>query len=115
MPGTNGDATFAASTSAPDSQVVNRTTSTTGLSTDINPSSFGQNIKITARSRRGPRQRTVPQRRRPDRHESGAPSGITVFSFQYLLPGTHSLTAVYPGDVHYEGSSGGPVSQVVTR
>src|SRR5207245_342403 len=44
----NGDASNAATTSAPDTQVVNRASSTTSLTTDVNPSSFGQNVKLIA-------------------------------------------------------------------
>jgi hypothetical protein len=112
----NSDACYSARTSAVYSQAVYRATSTTSLTADINPSFFGQVVKLTATV-------TVGASGRVSFYDAGSligtaavnASGLAILNVGNLLPGTHTLTATYPGDSHYEASAAAPHTQVVTQ
>jgi len=112
-----GDSDFAGSTSAAVSQTVNKASSSTTLTSSLNPSTSGQSVTLTA-------------------NVSGQFSGVATGSVTFsngssslgsaslsnnmatltatALPvGTDSITAVYSGDSNFTGSTSGALSQVV--
>jgi Bacterial Ig-like domain (group 3) len=117
----SGDAGNATSTSAPLSEVVNKVTSTTGLTSSANPASAGVNVSFTA---------TVT---------GTAPTGTVAFTdggatiagcgavaligsgnaltatcaTSTLSASTHSIVAAYAGNAGNAASSSAPLSQVV--
>ncbi len=112
----SGDACYATKNSAAYSQLVYRAPSTTNLTSDINPSFFSQNVKLTAAV-------TVGATGRVSFFDGGGligtaavnGSGIATLNVDNLLPGSHTLSATYPGDSHYSGSASGPYTQVVGK
>jgi hypothetical protein len=113
-----GDGTYLPSTSAALSQVVNKATTTAGLTSAPNPSTQGQPVTFMA---------TIsPQ-------FAGSPTGnVTfkdghmnlgqgrlggnhqaMFTTSSLSQGTHSITAVYAGDTNFTGSTSSILMQVV--
>ena len=113
-----GAGTFAGSTSAVFSQVVNKAASTTSLASSLNPSNFGQSVTFTA---------AVSS-------SSGAPSGTVAFKdgsttlgtaiisggkatfpIGALAAGTHSITAVYGGSVDFNGGTSAALTQTVDK
>ena len=111
-----GDASFAASTSTAVSQVIGKASSTTTLTSSLNPSAYGQSVTFTA---------TVsPQ-------FSGTPTGTVVFKdgtktlksvtlsggvasymVSTLAVGSHGITANYNGSMDFTASSA-PLTQTV--
>ena len=113
----SGDANTSASTSAQTLVTVSPPSTTTLLSSSVNPSSFNQPITFTA---------TLQLT------STGTPTGAVTFydgpnsigtgtvannSAQLTIPGSslgaHSITAVYSGDANFSGSTSSALSQVV--
>jgi len=114
-----GDTSFAGSTSAALTQVVNKASTTTSVVSSVNPSVLGQSVMLTA---------TVTP------SGSGTPSGTVTFmdgattlgtstlnnsaqatfTTTALTVGSHSITAVYGGDANFAGSTSSALSQVVS-
>ena len=113
----NGDACFNTKASANYAQLVYRAGTTTSLSTDINPSNYGQSVVLTATVS------PVGVTNKVFFYDNGnlmgavnvnSATGLATLSTTNLLPGKHDLTAAYQGDTHYSGSSTvGTYSQVV--
>jgi hypothetical protein len=114
-----GDATFATSTSPALTQTVNAVATSTTLASSHNPSQFGQSITFTAIVTPGgsgtvtfkdgattlgtsPLQATIP-----------GPSAT--FTTTTLTGGSHTITAVYNGDVNTLTSTSAPVTQTVNK
>ena len=115
----SGDGSFITSTSSTVSQVVNKASSATALASSVNPSVFGQSVTFTA---------TVTG-------SSGTPTGTVQFfdgstslgivtltsssatsaAITNFGVGTHSITAVYSGDLSFVTSTSSAVSQVVNK
>ncbi len=112
-----GDANFGGSTSTAASQVVGPASTSTTLTSSLNPSTFGQAVNLTA---------TV------NGQFSGIATGTVIFSngstslgsaslsanqaaiTTTALPvGTDTITSVYSGDTNFTGSTSNSVSQVV--
>ncbi|MGC1476261.1 MAG: Ig-like domain-containing protein, partial [Terriglobales bacterium] len=112
-----GSGTFAGSTSAPLSQKVNIATTTTSLTSSLNPASTGQSVSLTA---------TVTSQ------YGGAATGSVTFlsgsqtlgtatlsgnratlSTSFTTAGTDSVTAKYGGDANDAGSTSSVLSQVI--
>ena len=112
-----GNNTYAASTSAALRQKVSKASTTTTVTSSLNPSKSGQTVKFTAK--------VVPQ-------TSGMPTGSVNFrdgttvigtvalssghaslSTSTLKVGTHSITVQYGGDVNYTKSTTTVLSQIV--
>jgi hypothetical protein len=106
----SGDLNFAGSTSKAVNQVVSKATTTTTLTSSLNPSNYGQAVTFTAT--------VLPQ-------FSGTPTGSVVFkdgaktlktvtlsggvasyTTSTLTSGTHTITATYNGSTSFDGSSG---------
>jgi hypothetical protein len=119
----SGDASFSTSTSGSVSHPVSAATTATVLSADVNPSVTGQSVTFTA-------DLTVTP------PGSGSPTGAVSFkdggtvistcssqavsnsaascTISTLSDGTHTITAVYSGDVNFTGSSNNLV-ELVTK
>ena len=112
-----GDETFATSTSEPLSQQIDQDSTTTTLTSNRNPSTFGQMVTFTATvtSSIGTPAGTVEFLDDTTLLGSGLlnGSGVVTFSSATLAVGTHSITAEYLGDTNFGASTSEPVSQVV--
>jgi len=117
----SGDGTNAGSTSSGLSQVVNGMPSTTTLATSLTPSTLGTNVTFTATV-------TATSPTGPVTFKDGASSiagclavalagsgnvRTAKCSTASLTAGTHSITAVYAGDLTNSSSTSGVLSQVV--
>src|SRR3989441_948775 len=117
----NGNATFAASTSAVLTQTVNAGNSSTSLTSSLNPSTAGQTVTLSSTV-----SAVAPA--------SGVPTGTVTFrdgatslgvvtlvngsaslSISTLAAGSHSLTAVYSGDASFAASTSPTVTQLVNN
>jgi len=114
----SGDSNFGGSTSSPVTQTVSASTisTTTALTSSLNPSGFGQQVTFSA---------TV----NPSSGATGTVtfmegaltlgtsalngSGVATFSTSTLAVGTHSITAQYSGDATHTGSTSPVLSQTV--
>jgi len=114
-----GDINMAGSTSAAVAQQVNQASTTTTLSSGVNPSVFGQTITFTATvqppagtSATG----TVTFLDGSTSLGSATLSGNSAqLSIASLGTGTHSITAVYSGDTNMAGSTSAAVAQQVSQ
>ncbi len=120
-----GDANFSTSTSAAVSQTVNQISTTTSLTSSINPTVYGQSVTFTA---------TVS----PSASGPSNPTGTVTFYDGNAVLGTgtlalvngkyqatyqtatlsaasHSITAKYGGDPNYAGSTSSAISQTVNQ
>src|SRR5262245_39554090 len=112
----SGDACYAPATSPAYAQLVTRVATVVNLTSDVHPSTFGENVVLTATvSPAGPTGRVA--------FLDGANSlgtatvnvftGVATLNVGNLLPGTHALTAHYPGDAHFDSSTSVPYAQIV--
>jgi hypothetical protein len=86
-------------------------TTTTALTSSVNPSDFGQSVTFTATVTSVSSTPTGTVQFKIDRSNSGAPvalnaSGMAQFTTSSLAAGTHTVTADYSGDSNVGGSSG---------
>ena len=93
------------------------TATTTMLTSDVNPSIFGQNVTFTATV--SPAAATGTVQFSVDGANVGAPmalnaSGVATYATSGLSVGSHSIAAVYSGSTLY-GSSSGSLAQVVNQ
>ena len=116
-----GDASFAASTSAALSQVVNQAATSTTLASSANPSASGQAVTFTATvgpvaPATGTPTGTVTFKDGSTTLGTGTLSGGTAtFTTSALAVGTHSITAAYGGDASFAASTSAALSQVVNQ
>ena len=113
----SGDATYATSTSAALTQVVNQAATTTILGSSPNPSSVGNSVTFTASVFPNTATGTVE-------FFDGVPpiatslgsspvvGGTASLTTAALASGTHTILAVYSGDANYLGSTGS-LTQIV--
>ncbi|HKV61895.1 MAG TPA: Ig-like domain repeat protein [Candidatus Acidoferrum sp.] len=115
----SGDTKFAGSTSAPVTETVNQSATTTTVSPNISPSNFGQTVVLTAvivPSAGGTVTGTVT-------FVDGATSlgtatvssNIAQLSLSSLSLGSHSITAKYSGDGNFTASTSAAVTQTVNQ
>jgi hypothetical protein len=117
-----GDAGYNPSVSAVLTQTVTQASTTTALTSSDNPSVFGQQVTFTATV-----SVTSPG--------SGTPTGTVtfydgstalgtatlnvagnaIFKTKMLSVNTHSITATYGGDVHFQASTSAPLTQTVNK
>jgi hypothetical protein len=116
----NGDSDYAGSTSSPLNQVVSKASTSTTLTSSVNPSIVWQPVTYTAKVSSTAATGTVAF------EEAGMPivgctaqtvsSGIaTCTHLGYTATGTHSITASYSGDGNYLTSASSSVKQVVDK
>ena len=112
-----GDSNYNTSTSAPLTQVVNQSTTTTALVSSVNPSSFGQSTTFTATvsGTGGTATGTVTFKDGATTLGTGTLDGFgqTTLSTSALAVGSHSITAVYGGDSNFITSTSPVLTQSV--
>jgi hypothetical protein len=111
----SGDANFAGSTSAAIAQTVSKASTTTALTSSLNPSSTGQAVTFTAAisPSLGPTG-TVEFFDNANSIGTVALSGGSAsLTTATLTVGTHSITATYSGNTNFSGSTSSPVAQAV--
>jgi Bacterial Ig-like domain (group 3) len=105
----SGDSKFAASTSKVVKQVVNKATTTTTLTSSLNPSNFGQSVTFTASVApqfSGTVKGSVTFYDGTTALKTVALSGgVAKFTTSTLTLGSHSITATYNGSTSFDGSS----------
>jgi Bacterial Ig-like domain (group 3)/FG-GAP-like repeat len=116
----NGDSTHQASASTPLIQTVQMASTTLGLTSNINPSGFGESVTFTASVTPqvgGSATGTVTYFDGAKSLGTAAvtPGNLAKFTITTLAIGTHSITASYSGDSNLTGSTSGVVSQVVAK
>jgi len=114
-----GDSNFAGSTSTAVSQTVTKASSTTTLTSSMNPSNFGQSVNLTATESGqygGVAAGSVT-------FSNGSTSlgtvslsgGSAVLTTTTLPVGTNTISAVYSGDSNFTGSSPNSLTQTVNK
>jgi hypothetical protein len=114
-----GDTNVGGSTSAALTQTVSSQTSTTTLTSSVNPSVFGQNVILTATvsfGGGGTPTGTVSFFDGATLLGSGTlAGGTTTLPVSTLRVATHTLTAVYGGDANSSGSTSAALVQTVNK
>ncbi len=116
-----GDSNFQASVSPSVTQTVNKSGSTTNLTSSPNPGSFGQTVTFTVTVNSGSGGGT-PSGSVTFSDGTAAlgsavldKSGQATFSTGSLSVGSHSITATYAGDGNFQGSASGPITEAVNK
>jgi hypothetical protein len=110
----SGSSSFATSTSATVTQVVNQASTTTTLTSSLNPSAPGQSVMLTATLSPSAAAGTVTFFAGATSLGTGTLSaGVATLSTSALATGSHSLTATYNGSTNYAGSTSATLTQVV--
>ncbi|HYL37987.1 MAG TPA: Ig-like domain-containing protein [Bryobacteraceae bacterium] len=114
-----GDSNFASSTSSNLPQTVNQAVTTTTVSSNLNPSTFGQTVTFTATvtSSGGTPTGTVTFMDGATTLGSGVlnASGHASFSTASLAAGPHSISATYGGSANFAGSASSNLPQTVNQ
>jgi hypothetical protein len=114
----SGDGNFGSSVSPVLTQTVNQTSSTTGVTSSVNPSAFGQSVTFTATvsGTGGTPTGSVTVKDGATTLGTGTlnGSGQAMVSISSLAVGSHPITAVYGGDANYSGSTSAALTQTVT-
>src|ERR1035441_9741877 len=115
-----GDANNTGSTSAVLKQVVNKFTTSTRVTSSLNPSLVGQSVTFTATvsSAYG----AIPDGEMVTFKDGGATlstatlsGGMATLSSSTLAAGSHSITVTYAGDTLFAGSASALLAQVVNK
>jgi hypothetical protein len=113
----SGDTNNLGSTSAPLSQNVNKTTTSTSLTSSLNPSLSGQAVTFTATVTGASPTGTVQFK--DGAANLGSPvtlaGGTASFTTLSLTSGSHGITAVYSGDANNTTSTSAPLKQNVNK
>jgi len=109
-----GDANNTTSTSAAVAQTVNIKTTTTALTSSLNPSIVGQAVTLTATVAGTLPTGTVTFKDGVTVLGTGTlAANVATFSYTFIASGAHSLTAVYAGDTNNTTSTSTAVAQSV--
>jgi len=112
----SGDTNFVTSTSNAVKQVVNQGSTTTALTSSLNPSKSGQPVTLTAAvtGKYGgtPSGSVAFKDGNTTLKTVTLSGGVAKYTTSTLTKATHSMTAVYSGDANFNGSTGS-VSQKV--
>jgi hypothetical protein len=116
----SGSADFSGSASSVLSQVVQKASTTTAVSSSLNPSTESQSVTFTATlSWSAPGTPTGTVTFVDGTNTLGTSrvngSGVATFSISTLTVGTHNITASYSGDGNFSGSTSSVLSQVVQQ
>jgi hypothetical protein len=116
----SGDGNFLTSTGSLPTQTVNKAASSTAVTSSVNPTVFGQSTTFTATvTATGPGVGTPggTVQFMDGATPIGAPAalagGVATFGTAALTTGTHTITAVYSGDVNFLTSTGSLPTQTV--
>ena len=115
-----GDGNFLAGTSAPLTETITLTPTTTALTSSANPSIYDSSITLKATigssAPSGPNYGTVTFYDGPTSLGTATPTaGVATLTLSTLTAGTHSLTAAYAGDRDLLASTSPVLSQVVSK
>ena len=114
-----GDSNNTNSTSSALSQVVNPASTTTGLASSSNPSSFGQNVTFTAtvagQSPTGTVNFKDGATTIPSCGVAALTGGQAQCTTSALVATAHMVTAIYSGDSNNAASTSGPLNQVIDK
>ncbi len=109
-----GGSGFASSTSASLIQTVNKASTSTSVTSSVNPSAIGQMVKFTAAISPSTATGSVQFFDGPNTLGTMSVSGgAAVLSTSALSAGSHSITASFSGDGNYNASASTPLSQTV--
>jgi hypothetical protein len=115
----SGDTKFAGSTSAPISETINPSVTTTTVSPNINPSNLSQSVVFTAvvvPSAGGTTTGTVTfLDGTTSLGTATISSNVAQLSLSSLSVGSHSVTAKYSGDGNFTSSTSSAVTQTVNQ
>jgi hypothetical protein len=115
----SGDSKFAGSTSAPVTETINVSTTTTTVSPNISPSNFDQTVVFTAvvvSSGGGTVTGSVTfLDGTTSLGTATVSSNVAQLSLSSLSVGSHSITAKYSGDGNFTASTSSPVTQTVNQ
>ena len=116
----SGDGNYVASTSAVLSQLVKAAPATVTLSSSLNPSTYGQSIRLTVTVKPNsgtgvPTGTATFKRGATILANVGLTNGTAAYVTGALNAGTNSITAMYSGDSTYATSTSVPLSQVVKK
>jgi Bacterial Ig-like domain (group 3) len=113
----SGDSNYTASVSPPLTLAVNQNSSTTAIASSVNPGSAGTALTFTATVTASGVTATgvVTFKDGATTLGTGAlnGSGQAAFTTSTLAVGTHSITAVYGGDVNYTGSTSPVLTEAI--
>jgi Bacterial Ig-like domain (group 3)/Concanavalin A-like lectin/glucanases superfamily len=112
-----GSAAFSPSTSAPLIQTVNAASTTTTVTSSLNPSTSGQLVTFTATVTGSGGTPTGTVSFNDGTTVLGTPTlvnGVATFSTSSLAVGTHSITASYGGSTAFLASTSAALAQTVT-
>jgi hypothetical protein len=113
-----GDGNYAASTSAPIPQTVNRAVANVAVFSTLNPSFYGQSVTLTAQvsaSAGGPTGAVTFKDGTATLGTASLSSGQASINTPALTGGIHTITAVYGGDTNFLISTSSPLTQVVNK
>ena len=114
-----GDSSFTGATSAALLQVINPATSTAALSSSANPAALGSPVTLTAAltSSGATPTGTVTFKDGATTIGTGVLNGSGAASLvtSSLVLGSHSITAVYPGDSNVAASTSSPLAQIIVQ
>lgn len=116
-----GDANFITSTSSTLTQVVNKASTATTISSSANPSVFGQSVTFTvtvtvvAPGSGTPTGTVTFKDGTATLGSSTLSGGIATFTLSSLALGSHSITAVYSGDTSFATSTSSTLTQGVNK
>ena len=112
-----GNTSFASSTSSAVSQTVNQASTTTALTSSLNPSVFGQQVTFTATV--SPSSGATGTVQFFDGGTSlgtaGVSGGTASLTTAILTVGPHSITASYGGNTNFTGSTASALTQTVNE
>ncbi|MBI5475607.1 MAG: Ig-like domain repeat protein [Ignavibacteriales bacterium] len=118
----NGDSRFNTSISPDYTQIINKVQTTTSLTSNLNPSVYGQSVSFTATVAVTPPGAATPTGTilfKDGLSTIGSVSvdlsGQAVLSITTLIAGSHSITAEYSGDGDCNVSTSNTVAQVVDK
>ena len=111
-----GDSNDTGSTSNTVTQTVNQATSSTVLTSSVNPTTYGQSTKLTATVTPSTATGTITFKDGSTTIGTGTMgNGSGTLTISGLGGGSHSLTAVYGGNVNFLASTSDTLTQVVNR
>ncbi|HZY10364.1 MAG TPA: Ig-like domain repeat protein [Bacteroidota bacterium] len=118
----SGDANYDSSTSIEVSQLVNRSNTLTNISSNINPSSYGQEVTINVSVSANSPGAGIPTGIVTIKNDSLVVGSVILngsgqgnFSTALLFVGTHKITAEYGGDANFVGSISSSLTEVVGK
>ncbi len=114
----SGDANFLGGTSSPLQQTVNQASTTTTLTSNLNPSVVGQWVVFTATVSSGggtPTGTITFMSGTATLGTSTLNNGVASLSYTFNSAGPQTITATYSGDANFLGGTSPPLQQVVNQ